>query len=104
MIDLPDDFKNELIRNASRGGGTIKQQILIALCEKWSWPESRMPIDGRYKLLDPETIPPVRFNGKEPRGKLPLDSEGLPSFDEAFDRAEEAARLQAGAVGGKDEF
>lgn len=92
IIDIPDDFKNQLIYLAARTGRTLKHQVLDALRKEWDWPTDRMPKDGRYKdLITREDKPPmILTNGQTPGGKIPLDSDGLPDFTPAMERAREA--------------
>lgn len=84
-IDIPDDFKNELIRR-TRNGPNMRAQILIALCRDWGWSEERMPIDGRLKYINGGYAPPipeVMTGGKTPRN-VPIDKDGNLEFPSAL--------------------
>lgn len=93
MIDIPDDFKNELIFIAARGGSTIRLQILAALQKAWGWDESRLPLDGRYKSFPGAgERRPVMTNGQTPHGTMPLGKDGIVDLEAAFQRADEAMK------------
>lgn len=95
IVDIPDDFKNKLVYISSQQGKTIKFQILEALAAQWEWPKSRMPKDGRFRLLDMED-PEIQTGGQTPRGKVPLDKEGLHDFEPVHHRMEAAENFMRG--------
>lgn len=78
VIDIPDDFRNELLYRAANKGLSLRRQIITAICHEFDWPEDRIPQDGRYKVDG--GVPIVRTNGHSPRN-MPLDEFGLPDFD-----------------------
>lgn len=104
-MDIPDDFKNQMLKVSRATGASIRHQILNALRKEWEWSEEKMPIDGRLKGQQ-FVIQDTQFNGHSPRN-VPLAPDGLPDFDAMLSPHDPPTRtedMDAPATGGKDEF